>query len=213
MSKDSVEFIRKLVACPELTDSDIDVALTAAGVDELLPDGNRILAQLGLAATGFLIDSSIAFITLSRDFTSKLKSRVNGIQHRADIAKRTGIDKHLKFDCRPGARSSGVLAIATSALIGAIYLRKKCFMSVAKGLYSLGVLDEHLDQLNLMGIFKDEQTNPLLLPSLVESDPAQTSEIDTWSQDIPPLPDFPTTPDLGGLSNYTMKDSTMRMDD
>ncbi|KAF9252812.1 hypothetical protein CBS147339_1332 [Penicillium roqueforti] len=200
MSKDSVEFIRKLVACPELTESDIDVALTAAGVDELLPDGNRKLSQLGLAATGFLIDSSIAFITLSRDFTSKLKSRVNGIQHRADIAKRTGIDKHLKFDCRTGARSSGVLAIATSALIGAIYLRKKCFMSVAKGLYSLGVLDEHLDQLNLMEIFKDEQRNPLLLPSLVESDSAQTSEI--WSQDIPPWPDFPTTPDLGGLSNY-----------
>lgn len=66
MSKDSVEFIRKLVACPELTESDIDVALTAAGVDELLPDGNRKLSQLGLAATGFLIDSSIAFITLSR---------------------------------------------------------------------------------------------------------------------------------------------------
>lgn len=66
MSKDSVEFIRNLVACPELTESDIDVALTAAGVDELLPDGNRKLSQLGLAATGFLIDSSIAFITLSR---------------------------------------------------------------------------------------------------------------------------------------------------
>ena len=66
MSKDSAEFIRKLVTCPELTDSDIDVALTAAGVDELLPDGNRILAQLGLAATGFLIDSSVAFIALSR---------------------------------------------------------------------------------------------------------------------------------------------------
>ncbi|OQD98353.1 hypothetical protein PENSOL_c009G06239 [Penicillium solitum] len=202
MSKDSAEFIRKLVTCPELTDSDIDVALTAAGVDELLPDGNRILAQLGLAATGFLIDSSVAFIALSRDFTSKLKSRVNGIQHRADIAKRTGIDKHLQFDCRPGARSSGVLAIATSALIGAIYLRKKCFMSVAKGLYSLGVLDEHLDQFNLMETFKDEQSDLLLLPSLVDSDPAQTSEIDAWNQEILPFPDFPTTPDLGGLSNF-----------
>ncbi|KAJ5346957.1 uncharacterized protein N7506_000210 [Penicillium brevicompactum] len=202
MSEDSAKFIRKLVACPELTNSDIDVALTAAGVEELLPDGNRILAQVGLAATGFLIDSSVAFAALSRDFTSKLKSRVNGIQHRAEITKRTGIDKHLKFDSRPGARSSGVLAIATSALIGAIYLRKKCFMSVAKGLYSLGVLDEQLDQFNLMEIFKDEQSNQLLLPSLVDSDPAQTSEIDAWSREIPPLPDFPTTPDLGDLSNF-----------
>ncbi|OQD74983.1 hypothetical protein PENANT_c165G04979 [Penicillium antarcticum] len=203
MSKDSVEFIRKLVACPELTESDIDVALTAAGVDELLPDGNRILAQLGLAATGFLIDSSIAFIALSRDFTSKLKSRVNGIQHRADIAKRTGIDRHLKFDSRPGARSSGVLAVATSALIGAIYLRKKkCFMSVAKGLYSLGVLDEDVDRFNLMELFKDEQSDLLLTPSLVGNDPAQTSEVDVWSQEMPPLPDFPTTPDLGGLFNF-----------
>ncbi|KAF4770969.1 hypothetical protein HAV15_012608 [Penicillium sp. str.  len=203
MSKDSLEFIRKLVACPELTESDINVALTAAGVDELLPDGNRILSQLGLAATGFLIDSSVAFIALSRDFTSKLKSRVNGIQHRADIAKRTGIDRHVKFDCRPGARSSGVLAIATSALIGAIYLRKKkCFISVAKGLYSLGVLDEDLDQFNLMELFKDEQSDLLLTPCLAGSDPAQTSEVDVWSQEIPPLPDFPTTPDLGGLSHF-----------
>lgn len=66
MSEDSAKFIRKLVACPELTNLDIDVALTAAGVDELLPDGNRILAQVGLAATGFLIDSSVAFAALSR---------------------------------------------------------------------------------------------------------------------------------------------------
>ncbi|KAJ5950268.1 uncharacterized protein N7479_008681 [Penicillium vulpinum] len=202
MSEDSVEFIRKLVACPELTESDIHVALTAAGVDELMPDGNRKLAHLGLGATGFLIDCSVAFMALSRDFTSKLKCRVNGNQHRADIAKRTGIDKHLKFHFRAGARSPGVLALATSALIGAIYRRKKSLTSVANGLYSLGVLDENVDGFSLMGIFKDEQSDLLLMPPSDQSNPVQTKQIDFFSHEDPALPDLATPPDLGCFSNF-----------
>ena len=61
-----MEYIRKLVACPELSESEIQIALTAAGADELLPDGNRKLAQLGLGATAFLIDCGVAFLALSR---------------------------------------------------------------------------------------------------------------------------------------------------
>lgn len=53
-----------------------------------------------------------------------------------------------------------------------------------------------------MELFKDEQSDLLLTPCLAGSDPAQTSEVDVWSQEIPPLPDFPTTPDLGGLSHF-----------
>ncbi|CAI7599399.1 unnamed protein product [Penicillium glandicola] len=66
MSEDSVEFIRKLVACPELSESEIRLVLTAAGADELLPDGNRKLAHVGLGVTGFLIDCSVVSMDLSR---------------------------------------------------------------------------------------------------------------------------------------------------
>ncbi|KAJ5394010.1 uncharacterized protein N7487_011651 [Penicillium crustosum] len=202
MGEASRDFIRRLVGCQELSESEIHIALTAAGVDELVPDGNRKLSQLGLGATGFLLDFSCALMALSRDFTSKLKFRVNGIQHRADIAKRTGIDQHLRFDSRPGGRSSGVLALATSAIIGAIYLKTKSFESVARALYALGVLDENLDKLNLMEIFKDEQGDLLPMTSLIESEPPQTSEICFGSQDVTPLPEFVTPPDLGGVSNF-----------
>jgi hypothetical protein len=71
-----------------------------------------------------------------------------------------------------------------------------------QSLIAHSILNEQLDQLNLMEIFKDEQSDLLHLPPMVGSDPAQISEIDVWGQEIPPLPDFPTTPDLGGLSNF-----------
>ncbi|KAJ5496437.1 hypothetical protein N7463_008424 [Penicillium fimorum] len=202
MGEASGDFIRKLVGCQELSESEIHIALTAAGVDELVPDGNRKLSQVGLGATGLLLDRSCASTDLSRDFTSKLKFRVNGTQHRADIAKRAGIDQHLRFDSRPGGRSSGVLALATSAIIGAIYLKTDSLESVARGLYALGVLDEHLDEFNFMEIFKNKHGDLLSMPSLIESDPAQTSEIGFVSQDATPFPEFVTLSDLGGVSNF-----------
>ena len=70
MNKDSLEFVRQLAARPELSDSEIEVTLTAAGANEFLPDGNRILAQLGLAATAFVIDSSVAFAAVSRGISN-----------------------------------------------------------------------------------------------------------------------------------------------
>lgn len=66
MNKNSLEFFRRLAACPELSEAEIETVLTAAGASELLPEGNRILAQLGLAATTFVIDSSVAFASVSR---------------------------------------------------------------------------------------------------------------------------------------------------
>lgn len=154
MNENTVGFVRSLVGCQELSESVIQVVLTAAGANELLPDGNRKLAQLGLGAPGFVIDFSGALMGLSRgdynrfsthsrelispDFTSKLKSRINSEKHRADIARRAGIDKYLNYNTRPGGHSSGVLALATSALIGAVYLEKKSFKSVINALYLLG---------------------------------------------------------------------------
>lgn len=64
------------------------------------------------------------------------------------------------------------------------------------------VLDENLDKLNLMEIFKDEQGDLLPMTSLIESEPPQTSEICFGSQDVTPLPEFVTPPDLGGVSNF-----------
>lgn len=66
MGEASRDFIRRLVGCQELSESEIHIALTAAGVDELVPDGNRKLSQLGLGATGFLLDFSCALMALSR---------------------------------------------------------------------------------------------------------------------------------------------------
>ncbi|KAJ5150852.1 uncharacterized protein N7482_010104 [Penicillium canariense] len=185
MSEASVEFIRRLVGCQELSESEIHIALTAAGADELAPDGNRKLAQLGLGAAGFLIDFSGALMALSRE-----------------IAKRTGIDMHLRFDPRPGGRSSGVLALATSALIGAIYLRTHCFKSVARGLYALGILDKHRDKLNLMELFKDEQSDSRPSPSLAGSGPAQDGDVDFSGQGPTPFPEISPLSDWGGLSNF-----------
>lgn len=75
MREASVDFIRSLVGCQVLSESDIQIALTAAGADETLPDGNRKLAQLGSGVTGFLIDFSGATMTLSRGRICSLTSR------------------------------------------------------------------------------------------------------------------------------------------
>ncbi|CAG8095623.1 unnamed protein product [Penicillium olsonii] len=201
MTEASVNFIRNLVRCPVLSEADILVALTAAGADETLPDGNRKLAQLGSGVTGFLIDFSGATMALSRDFTSKLKFRVNSTTHRADIAKRTGVDQHLRTDPRPGGNSSGVLALAASATIGAIYLRTKSLISVIKGLYALRILDERLDGVNLMELFKDEIDHISSGNSVQEWSP-QAEDIEPFTQGTCPFPEFSTPSEIGGVSIF-----------
>ncbi|CAG8197819.1 unnamed protein product [Penicillium salamii] len=201
MREASVDFIRSLVGCHVLSESDIQIALTAAGADETLPDGNRKLAQLGSGVTGFLIDFSGATMTLSRDFTSKLKFRVNGTNHRADVAKRTGIDRYLRMDSRPGGNSSGVLALATSAIIGAVYIQTKSLESVVKALYALRILDERLDELNLMELFENETSNTPSRLSADERSP-QTEDIDSLIRDTTPFLEFSTPSEIGDLSIF-----------
>lgn len=157
MQEEIIRFIRGLVGCDSLSGSKIETALTAAGAHDRMPDGNRLLAQLGHSASSLVIDHIGCRLGLSRgmkshtgafmhiyrhltpaDLTSRLRSHVNGEKHRADIAKRAGFDHHLQYNPRPGGKSSKVLALATSALVGAVYQEKEDLRSVLEALYRLG---------------------------------------------------------------------------
>ena len=157
MQEEIIRFIRGLVGCDSLSGSKIETALIAAGAHDRMPDGNRLLAQLGHSASSLVIDHIGCRLGLSRgmkshtgafmhiyrhltpaDLTSRLRSHVNGEKHRADIAKRAGFDHHLQYNPRPGGKSSKVLALATSALVGAVYQEKEDLRSVLEALYRLG---------------------------------------------------------------------------
>jgi dsRNA-specific ribonuclease len=55
-------------------------------------------------------------------YATDFKSKVSSNEHRAFVARQTGISRHIRFNEREGAQSSSVLAKAINAIIGVVFL-------------------------------------------------------------------------------------------
>lgn len=62
----------------------------------------------------------------------------------ASIARTTGIDKHVKYSTKPGARSSKVLALAVNAIVGAVYIDSADFNASWRVTLRLGLISADL---------------------------------------------------------------------
>lgn len=54
--------------------------------------------------------------------TMALKQNLKSSNHRALVAQRTTIDKHIRYNTRPGAQQPSVIGKAVVAIIAAVYL-------------------------------------------------------------------------------------------
>jgi dsRNA-specific ribonuclease len=55
-----------------------------------------------------------------RAYANDFRKRVTSNEHRASIARQTGISAHIRFNEQEGAQSSSVLAKAVNAIIAVV---------------------------------------------------------------------------------------------
>ncbi|XP_014550088.1 hypothetical protein COCVIDRAFT_32067 [Bipolaris victoriae FI3] len=96
-------------------------ALTAAGVLKEDWDGNRKLAQFGTALSEFILNYLAFEAEATRANVNDFKKSVANSEHRASIARRTGISGYIRFADRDGAQSPSVHAKAINAIIAAVF--------------------------------------------------------------------------------------------
>ena len=58
---------------------------------------------------------------LCRAYANDFKTKVTSNEHRASIARRTGISDHITFNEQEGAQSASVLAKAVNAVIAVVF--------------------------------------------------------------------------------------------
>ncbi|KAJ5217430.1 hypothetical protein N7468_010438 [Penicillium chermesinum] len=97
-------------------------ALTAAGSEPENHDGNRKFAIIGDNLIRY-ITSCVAYKVLpSRSQIAALETTIVSVDKRASVAQQTGIKFCIKYSHRPGAHSRKVLALAISAILGAVHI-------------------------------------------------------------------------------------------
>jgi hypothetical protein len=73
--------------------------------------------------------------------TQHFRSRVSSIEQRKMVAQRTGIDRCIKYDTRPGGQSSSVLGKAVNAIVGATFVDSGAdIMAACKVMLHLGLV-------------------------------------------------------------------------
>ncbi|KAI1934079.1 hypothetical protein LOZ66_006172 [Ophidiomyces ophidiicola] len=117
-------------------------ALTAAGSELNDYDGNRGLAQLGTALVEFFLVYIGYRQNIPRDHTTRFKIRFSGSEHRAAVAKRTGINSYISYSSKPGAKAPTVLARSVNAIIAATFVDSRDVAVALRTMLRLGILVE-----------------------------------------------------------------------
>ncbi|KAI1957070.1 hypothetical protein LOZ58_005992 [Ophidiomyces ophidiicola] len=117
-------------------------ALTAAGSELNDYDGNRRLAQLGTALVEFFLVYIGYRQNIPRDHTTRFKIRFSGSEHRAAVAKRTGINSYISYSSKPGAKAPTVLARSVNAIIAATFVDSRDVAVALRTMLRLGILVE-----------------------------------------------------------------------
>jgi dsRNA-specific ribonuclease len=154
-TEENAKFVETCIGYSFRSRSRLLQALTAAGAVENDHDGNRKLAQLGAALIEFLLvyigyeaDSSRGKIRGNRDgdsnvpvvYTTNMKIHLGSFNQRAMVAQRTGIDRCIKYDDRPGSQSPRVLGKAVNAIIAAVFLDSKDITLALRVMVHLGLV-------------------------------------------------------------------------
>ncbi|KAB2100102.1 hypothetical protein AG0111_0g11722 [Alternaria gaisen] len=149
---------------------DLQKALRAAGAVEEDWDGNRKLAQLGTALSEFLLNYLAFEAGVTRAYANDFKTRVTSNEHRASIARRTGISDHITFNEQEGAQSASVLAKAVNAVIAVIFFDSGQDIGVVlKTMRHLGVFTLAGQSVDPTLLSLDEIPNSLDVKSLAQS--------------------------------------------
>ncbi|KAL2037607.1 hypothetical protein N7G274_009720 [Stereocaulon virgatum] len=118
------------------------LALTAAGADDKVYDGNRKMAQLGEALIELLLAENAFTAGCSRaDVSNKITSAA-AKRHREEVAKATGIARFIRCNPRQGGSppSPVVLSLAVSAIVCACWLDSDRNNAVAREIiWRLGI--------------------------------------------------------------------------
>ncbi|OJJ47413.1 hypothetical protein ASPZODRAFT_142143 [Penicilliopsis zonata CBS 506.65] len=150
-------------------------ALTAAGAEQDNYDGNRRLAQGGMALTTFLLNIEGIASRLTPSEIFHHRARLSNIKHCAMVTIRCGIDRCINYNPRSGQFSQKVLAKALNAVIAAVFLDsnwdlKLCsrtlqhigFFTVENGAVDPGQLS--LPAIENGGNTRGTMIHPVLLP-------------------------------------------------
>ena len=103
-------------------------ALVAAGAEQCGHDGNRKLSQLGASLVDVLVAIMVYDSSATKESIANLRQQFAKKDHYVAAAKRTGIDRCIKYDQRPGAESPVVLRKALNAIIAAVFLDTRDIM-------------------------------------------------------------------------------------
>ncbi|KAB2100012.1 hypothetical protein AG0111_0g11780 [Alternaria gaisen] len=142
---------------------DLQKALRAAGAVEEDWDGNRKLAQLGTALSEFLLNYLAFEAGVTRAYANDFKTRVTSNEHRASIARRTGISDHITFNEQ---EDIGVV-LKTMRHLGVFTLAGQ---SVDPTLLSLDEIPNSLDVKSLAQSLFNIDTNSHLLSTAASND-------------------------------------------
>ncbi|OWY53982.1 hypothetical protein AALT_g11689 [Alternaria alternata] len=149
---------------------DLQKALRAAGAVEEDWDGNRKLAQLGTALSEFLLNYLAFEAGVTRAYANDFKTKVTSNEHRASIARRTGISDHITFNEQEGAQSASVLAKAVNAVIAVVFF--DCGQDIGvvlKTMRHLGIFTLAGQSVDPALLSLDELPNSLDVKSLARS--------------------------------------------
>ncbi|GBF62506.1 hypothetical protein TMEN_5052 [Trichophyton mentagrophytes] len=141
-SKASTKPVEDIIGYKFMSKPLLSKALTAARSEHNDHNGNRRLAQLGTALVEFLLVYISYRQNAPRDHTTRFKIRFSGSEHRAAIAKRTGIDSYISYSSKPGAKSPTVLAKSVNAIIAATFVDSRDIAVALRTMLRLGVLVE-----------------------------------------------------------------------
>lgn len=137
-SSGDLEAVEKIINYQFKSKALLSEALTAAGADIEQYDGNRKLSEIGAYVIDFCvclhgfendaprgknnrISSAMLSLIRNKGQTSVWKQKLQNSDHRALIARRTGIDKHIRYNIRSGTGQSRVIGKAVTAIIAAVY--------------------------------------------------------------------------------------------
>lgn len=124
----------------------LSLALTAAGAEDDNYDGNRGLAQVGTSLIEFLLvfkgyDAKSVRSKVQKDFRAQYSNN----NHCAMLARRTGIDRCIKYNPRSGRGSKKVEARAMNAIIAAVYLDCMDTTTVQEVMQRIGLVCNYSD--------------------------------------------------------------------